>query len=120
MAENLLHWLQEFQITVTTIEDLLPPTKPHLDRLFDQVLSFAKAYESERKRHCAQKYILMFVVSVYTWCLPIVYIIMILQSGRVQYSPTCTRTCLCMCVGSGQHTVTDMHAHRNGCTKTTM
>ena len=47
LAENLLHWLQEFQITVTTIEDILPSTKPYLNRLFSQVLSFAKAYQSK-------------------------------------------------------------------------
>ena len=46
LAEKLLHWLQEFQITVDFIEDILPSTKPTLNRLFQQVLSFAKAYES--------------------------------------------------------------------------
>ena len=46
LAERLLHWLEEFRITVDLIEHLLPSTKPRLDRLFTQVLSFAKAYES--------------------------------------------------------------------------
>ena len=46
MAERLLHWLQEFQTTVDVIEEVLPSTKPHLNRLFSQVLSFPKAYES--------------------------------------------------------------------------
>jgi hypothetical protein len=45
LAEKLLHWLQEFQITVDVIEEILPSTKPTLNRLFQQVLSFAKAYE---------------------------------------------------------------------------
>lgn len=46
LAEHLLHWLQEFNITVTTIEKIFPSTKPRLDRFYAQVLSFAKAYES--------------------------------------------------------------------------
>ena len=46
LAEKLLDWLQGFQITVDVIEDILPSTKPFLNRLFQQVLSFAKAYES--------------------------------------------------------------------------
>ena len=48
LAKKLMHRIERLEPLIHIIEELLPSTKHHLDRVYQEALSFAKAYRSEQ------------------------------------------------------------------------